>query len=281
MASTDNGVLTYHVVPRFDIAAKGGPLALGIIVTDLKRLIPLNRKSLAEVPEELMYEPVTQTDFRDTLAKAREANVNAWVKAVGVPVGGKAGVGGSKDVESTVSCESVVTTYFDPDPMGVYVAKSLKADSIQSWLEAAKQRTADLYLVTGLKVAKKLRFNKDSNAEAHAGAEASAQESYTNAVEAGLVGNVAGSNTHKLEFGVDDIVLGYRVNKYQCKRVWFSENWNTKDKGLLDGNMQGDEEDASQEPETKFELVPISEVVIAEKHAIDAGEIECWLPPIV
>lgn len=279
MASTDHGVLTYHVVPRFDIAANGGALALGIIVTDLKHLTPLNRgKYLIEVPEELMYESVSQTDFKDALVKAREGNIDGWVKAIGLPVGGKASVGESKDIESTVSCESVVTTYFDPDPMDKYLDKCFKVDPVQKWLKAAKCQTTDLYLVTGLKVAKKLKFNKDSNNKAHAGGEVSAKEPHTNPVEAGIGANVARSKVHKLEFGADDIVLGYRVNMYHCKRGYFSnKDWKFKDKGVLDGNMQGDDEDARQEPETRFELVPISEVVIAEKQAIDAGESECWL----
>jgi hypothetical protein len=80
-------------------------------VTDLQFLRPLNRDPYhVKVPEALKYTPVVQTDFKDTLTKARSANFKAWAKALGLPVGASTNVGGSKDMERTVSCKSIVTT---------------------------------------------------------------------------------------------------------------------------------------------------------------------------
>ncbi|KAI8634152.1 hypothetical protein F5Y19DRAFT_412140 [Xylariaceae sp. FL1651] len=277
MASSEQ-VLTYHVVPRFDIAAKGGPLALGTVVTDIKRLIPLNRGQFhVKVPEDLKYAPVIQTNFKDTLIKARNANIKGWLKACGLPVGASASIGGSKDLENTVSCESIVTTYFDPDPAGDYVKECLAVKPIQGWLDAAKGHTADLHIVTGLKVAKKLMFNKSSSAELHAGAEAEMSEPHTQAVDAGAGIDVGGKNQQALEFEVDDIVIGIRLNRYRCVKRLFRKGRVTKYEGVLDGDLMSDQKKAVEQPEIDFELTPILEEAIAREQAAAAGETECWI----
>lgn len=71
MASAKQRIPTYHVVPRFDIAAKGGPLQLGTPVRELRTLKPIGHSPVT-VPEVLLYEPVTQTGFSETRASLLE-----------------------------------------------------------------------------------------------------------------------------------------------------------------------------------------------------------------
>lgn len=281
MASVDEP-LTYHVVPRFDLAAKGGPLALGTVVGDIKRLVPLNRgKSHTQVPSYLVYAPVLQTNFKDTLVRARNANVKAWVKAVGLPSSASTDIGGSKELENTVSCESILTRYFDPDPSGVYVKKCLGVKSIRDWLEPKKARSVDLYIVTGLKVARGLKFNKSSTTELHADVEGTLTEPNTNLIDVGTGVNVGGKNSQNLEFEVDDIVIGVRFNRYSCTKSVLSTIFGgqrvTKDKGVLDGNMQDDQQEVAKHPDIEFELLPIPEETTAKAKAAAEGESECWI----
>ncbi|KAL8375695.1 hypothetical protein RB595_007012 [Gaeumannomyces hyphopodioides] len=271
-------VLTYHVVPRFDIAAKGGPLALGTVVTDIKRLVPLNRQEFhVKVPQSLKYAPVNQTNFKDTLIRARNANAKGWLKALGLPVGASANVSGSKHLENTVTCESIVTTYFDPDPAGEYVKKCLAVKPIQDWLDAAKRHSADLYIVTGLKVARKLKFNKSSTSELQAGGEIEAREPHTDAIGAGTGVDVGGRNQQELEFETDDIVIGIRLNKYHCVKRLLRKERNIRDQGLLDGDMMDDQKEVAEQPEIDFELMPISEEATTKAQAAATGENECWI----
>ncbi|KAJ2987332.1 hypothetical protein NUW58_g4565 [Xylaria curta] len=277
MAPNSKDILTYHVVPRFDIAAKGGPLSLGTVVFDLRFLTPLNRKPFhVKVPDDLMYAPVVHTDFKDTLARARSANFKAWAKALGLPVGASADVGGSKDLERTVSCESIVTTYFDPDPAGKYLRECFAVTPIQDWLENSDDYTADLYLVTGLKVAKDLKFNKSDSSEYHLGAEVEAKDPDANVVDAGAAGEITNENQQALEFSVNDIVVGYRVNLYRCKRSWFKKTRKTADKGVLEGNMM-DGRGGGEQRETDFEALPIPEELAAREEAAATGADECWV----
>jgi hypothetical protein len=277
MAPTDQEILTYHVVPRFDIPAKGGPLSLGTIVNDLKTLVPLNsRQNHVKVPDELIYAPVTHTDYKDTLVRARSANFNAWVKALGLPVGGSVDAGGSKDIEKTISCESVVTTYFDPDPAGDYLQECLAVRPIQDRL---KTRAVDLYLVTGLKVAKKLSFNKSTAGEQHAEVSAEAKEPQTNAVDTGMKAGASDKKKQELEFGTNDIVIGFRVNKYRCTRSLFSRSSNSQvnDEGIVNGNMMHDARNQNQLVGTGVEALQISEETSAQEQARVEGATECWV----
>ncbi|KAF5602527.1 major facilitator superfamily mfs-1 [Fusarium pseudocircinatum] len=273
-----NEPLTYHVVPRFDIAAKGGPLSLGTVVGDLKTLVPLNRgKSHVTVPSYLMYAPVIQTNFKDTLVRARNANIKGWAKALGLPASASTDIGGSKALENTVTCESVLTRYFDPDPSGDYVKRCLGVKSVRDWLGRRDERYVDVYIVTGLKVARKLKFNNSSALELHVEAKGSLTEPNTNAIDVGADVNVGGKNTKDLEFEVDDIVLGIRLNGYSCKRPWFGGQRSTQDKGLLDGNMQDNQQEAVQHQEIEFEPLPIPEETAAKERAVMEGERECWI----
>ncbi|KAL6413098.1 hypothetical protein AUP68_02596 [Ilyonectria robusta] len=280
MASNEDEVLTYHVVPRFDVAAEGGPLALGIILDDLKYLIPLNRKPfLVDVPDELKYKPVTQTEYKDTLARVRAANVKGWAKVVGLPVDGSVTAGASKGLEKTVSCDSIVTTYFDPDPSGAYFKECLAKKPIQEWLQASENNTAELYLVTGLKVAKALRFNKSSSSEQHADVAVRVKGLPTDAVDAGITGDAKNDKKQELEFTADDIVIAYRVNRYQCIKKWFSRDRTIKNKGVLNGNMMDDNDSGDQLSETVFTLLPIQEEAATRAQAVRDGAKECFVPP--
>ncbi|KAF5968161.1 thermostable alkaline protease [Fusarium bulbicola] len=251
------------------------PLSLGTVVSDLKTLVPLNRgKSHVAVPSYLMYAPVLQTNFKDTLVRARNANVKGWVKALGLPASASTDIGGSKGLENTVTCESVLTRYFDPDPSGDYVKRCLGVKSIRDWLSRRDERSVKLYIVTGLKVARKLQFNSSSAIELHAEAKGNLTEPNTNAIDVGVDANAGDKSTKDLEFEVDDIVLGIGFNGYSCKRPWFGGQRSTQDNGILDGNMQDNQQEAVQHQEIEFELLPIPEEAAVKETAAMEGEIQ-------
>lgn len=281
MASKGDEVLTYHVVPRFDIAAEGGPLSLGTILFELKYLTPLNRKFLVGIPDDLRYKPVTQTEYKDTLARVRAANITGWAKIVGQPMDGSVSAGASSGLERTVSCDSIVTTYFDPDPSGTYFNECLKKKPVQEWLQQSDNGTADLYLVTGLKVAKGLKFNKSSSSEKHAEASVTVKGLSTAAVDAGITGEAKNDKKQELEFTADDIVIAYRVNRYQCVKKWFSRDRTVKSRGVLDGNMMDDNDSGDQLSETVFIMLPIEEEATPRAQALSDGAKECFVPPSI
>lgn len=276
MTSTNRGNKTYHVVPRFDIAADGGALFLGAIFQDLLFLRPsLNRleKNRTQIREELLYTPVSQTGFREMMTRIREGKVEAWVKALGGLVGGSSSASCSSDMENTIACEEIVTTYFDPDDK--YLTDSFAVDPVQKYLEGSRGWTAELFMITGLKVAKKLEYNKSNTSQGQVGGQITTQDPQGGVAGAGIGANIGGENRHRIEFVVADIVVGYRVNKYRCARrlPLFRKDREVKDDGVLDGEMMAEEQATAKQPQTQFEemLMP-AEAAGSEEVTPDSYE---------
>jgi hypothetical protein len=281
MAQSKAGTLTYHVVPRFDIAAKNGPLALGTIVADLSTLVPLNRGFRKDVPETLLYDPVTQSDFRNTLATVRGLSARAWLSFLGFPASASvaAEITASTDLENGVECDAVITTYFDDPDGSAYIKSCLDVPPIRDRLEAsgaAGRHVVDLYVETGLKVARNLRYNLANERKKQGKLKVSATDPNTQ-TGGGVRAAAVGEKRKRVEFTADDIVIGYRVSKYRCVRKWFRKEWSRRDEGQLKGNMQesGDgEDDEEEQVVTQFEAL-VDEDEAAARAA--AGATECWV----
>lgn len=277
MASTGRDNKTYHVVPRFDMAAKGGPLFLGALFQNLEFRRPaLNRLQPVEVRDELKYPSVPQTGFSETRSKIREGKFEAWVKTLTEHISGSAAMSGSSDDEETVACEEIVTTYFDPDD--TYLDDTLAVKPIQDYLEGHRGWTADLYMITGLKVANKLEYNKSNASKGEASGHIDAKDPQTG-IGGGVSARVGEENKHHLEFVVADVVVGYRVNKYRCvRRLGFSrKDRKVKDDGVLEGQMMGDVENKAEQPYVQFEELPIPEETIGSDEVVDGNSGERWV----
>ncbi|RKK27085.1 hypothetical protein BFJ66_g15797 [Fusarium oxysporum f. sp. cepae] len=274
MASTNRGNKTYHPVPRFDITAENGPLFLGAIFTDLSFGRPaLNRLNRIEIREELKYAPVSHSGFCETCSRVREGKLEAWVKAFSDYARGSAAVSSSSDEENTITCDEVLTTYFDPDDE--YLNTSFAIPQVQLVLEGSSKWTSVLYMITGLKVAKNLEYNKSDMSQGEVEGQLGVQEPQTG-TGAALSGNMRRENNHSLEFSVSDIVVGYRVNKYRCVRRlnFFNKERKLIDDGLVQGEMMDDTEDKTSQPHVSFEYLPLfdEEFVFTESKLEDKRE---------
>ncbi len=87
-------------------------------------LRPLNREEIIPIPKKLRYPPVTHGGFTEAgLATARGSR-GIWAKALVLDgVGASADASVQHQTQRTVTCDAVITTYFDPD--SAYVAQSL------------------------------------------------------------------------------------------------------------------------------------------------------------
>ncbi|KAH0430330.1 hypothetical protein CcaCcLH18_07842 [Colletotrichum camelliae] len=281
MASDTESPPTYHVVPRFDIAAKGGALELGTVVDGLLTLRPLNREQIIPIRPGLRYTPVPTVGFTETRSRLREGHGSIWAKAL-VFQGAGASLEGSAENEtrSTVTCDALVTTYFDPDPE--YVAQSLAVKRVDQYFVGSGYEE-DVYLVTGLKVAKKLRYTSTTSAAKAGNAEVGVQEPNTGTQVGAGAGGTA-NDGHSIEFEVDDIVVGFRVSRYAY--VPASINPFSKKKKLVgedylkNAKMHGEGKDEIKAPQATYERIPIEEEKDAQKDAQTSGELEeYWVVP--
>ncbi|KXH37601.1 hypothetical protein CSAL01_05794 [Colletotrichum salicis] len=168
MSSTTGAPPTYHVVPRFDIAAKGGALELGT------HIIP--------IPDGLKYTPVSQGGFIETQSRLREGHGSIWATSfVSQGFGASAGASADDQAQSTVSCESIITSYFDPDDD--YLPRNYVSIPSTAAARSANFETSATEPDTGTKL--------------------------------GANGGGSSKDKHSLEFEVDDIV----VSRYPYKDV--------------------------------------------------------------
>ncbi|KAH8744346.1 hypothetical protein F5882DRAFT_423609 [Hyaloscypha sp. PMI_1271] len=302
MGTSKQRVPTYHVVPHFNFAAKGGALQLGSVYKDLLELAPMNKKAEHRivVPEDDIYPPTTQDGFDATRSKLLTGDFGVWAKALGLSgVGGSASAGGEKSVYESVSCTSVVTCYFDPDDD--YVSKCLAAKPISDYMIGSGKKRAPVYLLTGLKVAKKLKFHTEESRKAHAKLEASGTVPQA-PVEIGGNTNMANENAKALNFETNDVVVGFRVAKYRLPKPSLFGKKKDKDKkkdddkkededkkpvgGLyIEGaEMLDDQEGDTKEQLRRFEKVEIPEELKAQAALKEQDEnleiMECWVDPI-
>ncbi|OBR07652.1 Major facilitator superfamily mfs-1 [Colletotrichum higginsianum IMI 349063] len=287
MAPNSSPPPTYHVVPRFDIAAKGGALELGIVVEDLMTLRPLNRESVIPIRAGLRYPAVTHNGFAESRSRLREGHGGIWARAlVFQGAGVSADASAQQEGQSTVACDALVTSYFDPD--ADYVARTLASRGVDRYFSASGFED-DVFLVTGLKVAKKLRYNAAAGSTRAVDAEVSAVVQPNAGAAVGVGAGGAAADEHSVEFEADDVVVGFRVSRYAY--VPASRNPFVRKKKKLVGTdylenarMHGEgnrEEVGVEAPRATYERVPIEEEEeAAQKEAKTSGGLnELWVIP--
>jgi hypothetical protein len=259
------------------------------VYKDLLEMAPMNKKPehRAAVPDDEIYPPTTQDGFDVTRSKLLTGDFGVWAKALGLSgVGGGAGAGAEKSAYESVSCTSVVTFYFDPDDD--YVSRCLAAKPIKDYMTGSGKNRAPVFLLTGLKVAKKLKFHTEESRRAHAELEASGSAPQAT-VELGANANLASEKAKALSFETGDIVVGFRVAKYQLEKPsLFGKKKDEEKKPVgrlyIEGaEMLDDQEGEKKEPLRRYEEIPIPEELKAQEALKEQGENveikECWVDP--
>ncbi|KAH7175281.1 hypothetical protein EDB81DRAFT_895743 [Dactylonectria macrodidyma] len=278
MASTKSKLLTYHVVPRFDIAAVGGALQLGTVIEDLNNVRPVNHGHVIPIPDNVPYESTTGAGFHESHSRLLGGHAGIWARAlVLLQTGAPTEASAQSDIQVAVRCEGVTTSYFDPDAS--YVDQSLSAPCVNDYFTATDYK-ADVFLVTGLKVAKKLQYTSIDSSQKKANAQIGVLEPNTIVQLGASVGGSA-SNEHNISFDVKDIVIGLRVRRYayvRASRNPFSNKKVLEGSDYLEGAEMFEEGGAVRMPQATYKQVVIQEEEEAQKAAEARGElVECWV----
>ncbi|KAL8420548.1 hypothetical protein RB594_003364 [Gaeumannomyces avenae] len=281
MVSSRGPPPTYHVVPRFDIAAKGGALELGTVVDDLLMLRPLNREEIVTIPKKLSYAPVRHGGFSETHSRLREGHGGVWAKVLALQGPGlSAETSAQHETRHTLTCDDVITTYFDPDP--AYVAESLAVLGVREYFAGSGYKD-DVYMITGIKVAKNLRYDSSTSTQRAANAEAATREP-NSGTQLGAKAGASANDERKVEFEVDDIVVGFRVRRYSyvpASRIPLSKEKKLKGEDyLVNAKMHEESKKEIKRPEATYKEVPIKEEEEAHRQAERDGQLdECWVDP--
>ncbi|KAI1478327.1 hypothetical protein F4774DRAFT_385514 [Daldinia eschscholtzii] len=275
MASSRRRVPTYHVAPHFNIPATG-PLRLGTVVKDLIELAPLNKKEADRqpIPDDEIITPEPQTGFRETRSQLISGRFGVWAKVLGLKgLGGHGSAGGEQRNEETFSCDSITTTYFDPTDE--WVSKCLSVKPVDGYIAGSGYKK-EVFIITGLKIAKNLKFNQETAREADVDAKVEVNIPEAVAVGGSVEGNV--SKDHTLEFSSTDIVVGIRVHKYRYKGRLLSSEKHLDGKMYVKGAEMLDSNVSVPKKLNQFERVPIEEEDRAQEAQEQEGEMEeCWV----
>lgn len=274
-----HAIPTYHVVPRFDIAAKGGPLELGTVVNSLSKLRPLNRGAIVPIPPSLSYEPVKHHGVTEKWSHLRQGHGNIWARAFAQQaLGGGAEAAAEDETQRTVKCDELVTLYFDPNDD--YVARSLATRGVDEYFIGSGYKH-DVYMITGLKVARNLRLDSTTSQKRQINMDVTAREPNSGSglgAEAGF----ETSDQHTSEFEVHDIVVGFRVRRYAY--VAASRNFLSKKKKLegddylVHAEMYEHQKEDLTSAQAGYNEVPIKEEQMAQEQAMSRDEkLECWI----
>lgn len=270
---------TYHVVPRFDMAAKGGPLELGTVVNNLLKLRPLNRGSIIPIPPNLSYEPVKHHGVTEKWSHLQKGHGSVWAKAFAHQVlGGGAEATAEDETQLTFKCDELVTLYFDPDDG--YVARSLAVRGVDDYFIGSGYKD-DVYMITGLKIARNLRSDSTTSQKRQINMDVTAQEPNSGSGLKAQAGFEA-SDQHTVEFEANDIVVGFRVRRY----AYGPASWNFLSKKV---KLEGDDylvhaemyEHKKEEFTTEgigYHEVSMKEEQMAQEEAMSGDEhFECWI----
>lgn len=264
------------MVPHFNFAAVGGPLRLGTVVKDLLELRPLNKKEAdyVPIPDDEIYPPTRQTGFRATRQQALSGQFGVWAKRLGLGAAGR--VGGERSIEEVFSCDSIVTTCFDPTDE--WVADCLAAKPVDDYIVGSGYKK-EVYIITGLKVATNLTFSNEAARRASAEAKVGVHAPQA-PVAGGVGGDVSREASQTLGFRSTDIVVGFRVRKYRYKKKsLFGTERKLEDRPFVKGAEMLDGRTRPLTKLNQFEEVPIVEEILAQEEA-EAQESpveECWV----
>ncbi len=200
-----------------------------------------------------------------------------WAKKLGLDSTGHAG--GAQSNEETFSCDSIVTTYFDPT--NEWVAKCLTAKPVDDYIVGSGYKN-EVYIITGLKVATNLTFGNEAarnvNTEVKIGVNVP-QDS----VVVGLEGPINKEKVQELRFKSSDIIVGFRVKKYRYKKKGlFRKGRELESQLFIKGAEMLDNKTGpvSSTKLNQFEEAPIPEEDIAQskyEEMEDHPVHECWV----
>lgn len=115
MTSPKPRIFTYHVAPTSTSPLLTEPSGSAPWSrTSSSSLAPLNRKGAEykPVPDDEIHTPTLQTGFHAARKQLLLGRLGVWAEALGR--GGHASAGGEWSNNETFSCDSIVTTCFDP-----------------------------------------------------------------------------------------------------------------------------------------------------------------------
>ncbi|KAJ4217087.1 hypothetical protein FSOLCH5_001912 [Fusarium solani] len=210
-------VNTYILAPNWTTAPPpDGPIQLGHVLDDLTEFVPLNRRSVPEIPEDDENPVDTKTGFTASRGDLLSGELGVFARIFGlVGIGAGAGVFYEKNKSDVLTCERLDTMTFDPTPE--YIAKSVDVPEVSRYMKLRRYKDP-VYMVTGLKIGRGCSLQSSQSRtkgfKLDGGLNAPATPCQTG-FEAGL--STAATQGESWE-GSTDFIVAFRV-----KKIWYHQ----------------------------------------------------------
>lgn len=133
-------VKTYILSPNWTTAPPpDGPIQLGHILDDLTEFVPLNRRSVPEIPDDDRNPVDTKSGFTTSRSELLSGDVGIFARAFGlVGIGAGAGVFYERGMSDVLTCKTLDTMTFDPTPE--YIAKSVLVPEVSRYIKLRRYK---------------------------------------------------------------------------------------------------------------------------------------------
>ncbi len=229
---------TYMLPPNFDIPPDG-PIRLGnVIAKPWDPTYTLNRNTPVAPLDSESFTTAKNT-FIATCSKMQSGEAGVWaqgLESIDFNIKGSY----EKNAEDTYIIETIDTSFFVPTTE--YLQKSVAAEGVLNYLKASRWRKRDIYVVTGIKIAKGAKILLGKKASKGGSGSGNLDATTLGApVGAGASAGTKAAEGEITGFKGDNFVLAYQLRKIICKKgkVAGSEEYK-------DGAMLGDENTIKQ-----------------------------------
>ncbi|KAI8156724.1 major facilitator superfamily MFS-1 [Colletotrichum sp. SAR 10_86] len=141
----------------------------------------------------------------------RGGELGIWAKTVGIEgLGGEASGNHETSSEETYQFESIDTEYFYAD--NDYITQAMNKKDVKEFMKG--NGYAPVYIVTGLKIARRPAVSVTSGKKRGVRGEASISQPEVLPIDSGMKGSLTNEGTKAMEFqDSEDFVIGIRVKK--------------------------------------------------------------------
>ncbi|KAM0425637.1 hypothetical protein ACHAPT_009169 [Fusarium lateritium] len=208
-------VRTYILAPDWTTAPPpDGPIKLGHILDDLTELVPLNRRSVVEIPDEDKNPDDTKSGFTTSRSELISGELGVFARVLGlVGVGAGADVYFKKDKSDVLSCKRLDTVTFDPT--ADYIAQSVELPEVSKFMSSGRFKDP-VYMVTGLKIAREASLQSSQSKEKGVRLDGGLSPPGAPAQIGGKAGLSTASAQGESWEGSTDFIVAFRV-----KKIWY------------------------------------------------------------
>ncbi|KAJ4190527.1 hypothetical protein NW767_011355 [Fusarium falciforme] len=233
---------TYIPSPNWDIPADSDMVVLGRLIKDPENpQSKIPKSSVVPIPPPAPYDG-TKTDWKTTLEQVRSGRIGLWAKCMQL-IGGGLSFSQLKSSLENHSFTTLETKYFLPDDD--YFAKVLEDAGVQAYLHVHNWRKS-VYLITGIKIARRASVSTESSTGRSAQAELKVDATSVGApVDVGPQASRDSEKKRGISYGGStDYIFAYQLTRMKPKKGVKESRNNSYVKGAVYG--KGEEDDAEE-----------------------------------